>query len=204
MGGRAALALLLKRIWQKANELLGIEPAAFMDWLERTAPAVVSADAGTGATSGLARLADVMDELDGVLATALAELERIGEAPMTRARVEEELKSLWARTFTIVAAEQEAWLEAAFIRRGGGILDHLYPDAEERRRLYQYGFPPVIGRRFEVIAGQIREILAGATEYGEMTPAARIDIFEAIGSLLEADKGFGFRVRSTVSDQAIF
>jgi hypothetical protein len=36
-----------------------------------------------------------------------------------------------------------------------------------------------------------------------MEAEARIDIFEAIGNLLDRDRGFGFRVRATVGDQAI-
>lgn len=197
------LALLLNRIWQKAHELLNVTPEEFIDWLERTAPATVSADAGTGATGGRARLADVMDELDGVLLTALAEVERIGDTPITRAGAEAALKDLWSRTFTIVAAQQEAWLEAAFIRRGTGIVDHLYPDPAERQRLYQFGYPPVIGRRFAAVADQIRALLAGAVGYGEMSARERIDLFEAIGALIEGDKGFGFRVRPTLGDQAL-
>src|SRR3546814_11874757 len=56
-------------------------------------------------------------------------------APMDRARAEAEMRELWARTFTAVAREQEDWLESAFIRRGAGIVEHLYPDADERLRL---------------------------------------------------------------------
>ena len=179
------LALLLQRIWEKARDVLGIAPDAFMNWLERTAPGDVSGEAGTGATGPLARIADAMDELDTVLLTALAESEQMGDAPMSPARA------------------QEDWLEAAFVQRGRGIVEHLYPDTGERQRLYQYGFPPVIGRRFEAIAGQIRALLAAATDYGALEAEARIDIFEAIGNLLEGDRGFGFRVRATVGDQAL-
>lgn len=197
------LALLLTRIWRKANELLGIAPDAFMDWLERTAPGAVSVDAGTGASDPTSRLADAMDELDSVLLTALAESERDDEAAMTPARAEEQLRALWARTFTAVATAQEAWLEAAFIRRGSGIIGHIYPDAGERQRLYQYGFTPWVGRRFEAVAAQILALIAGALDYGALGAEGRIDIFEAIGNLLEGDKGFGFRVRPTLGDQAL-
>src|SRR3546814_20856156 len=84
---------------------------------------------------------------------------------MDRARAEAEMRELWARTFTAVARAQEDWLESAFIRRGAGIVEHLYPDADERLRLYHYGFTPVIGRRFEAVAEKIRALLADATEY---------------------------------------
>lgn len=197
------LALLLNYIWQQANRLLGVQPDAFMDWLESTAPATVSSDAGMGASRPQPRLADAMDELDSVLLTALAESERMTDAPMDAARTEMELKALWARTFTVVAATQEAWLEAAFIKRGTGIVTQLYPDPAERRRLYQYGFSPVVGRRFEPIAEKIRALIAAAVGYGAMDAAARIDVFESIGNLLEADRGFGFRIRATQGDKAL-
>ncbi|GFM29088.1 DEAD/DEAH box helicase [Novosphingobium sp. PY1] len=197
------LALLLTRIWRKANELLGVAPDAFMGWLERTAPGTVSFDAGTGASDPTSRLADAMDELDSVLLTALAENERDDEAAMTPARAEEQLRVLWAKTFTAVATAQEAWLEAAFIRRGSGIIGHIYPDAGERQRLYQYGFTPWVGRRFEAVAAQILALIAGALDYGALDAEGRVDLFEAIGNLLEGDKGFGFRVRPTLGDRAL-
>src|SRR3546814_14079791 len=86
-----------------------------------------------------------MDELDSVLLTAIAESEEGSAAPMDRARAEAEMRELWARTFTAVARAQEDWLQSAFIRRGAGIVEHLYPHADERLRLYHYGFTPVIG-----------------------------------------------------------
>src|SRR3546814_16536884 len=76
------LALLLNRIWEKARDVLGITPDAFMDWLEKTAPGDVSADAGAGATGARARIADAMDELDSVLLTAIVESGEGSAAPV--------------------------------------------------------------------------------------------------------------------------
>lgn len=199
----APLALLLNRIWERANRLLGVAPDAFLDWLERTAPTVVSADAGTGASDGAARLADAMDELDAILLASLEEIARIDEAAMTRARAETQLTALWRTTFTAVATAQEAWLEQAFVRRGAGIIEHIYPDADERLRLYQYGLPPAVGRRFEATARRMRELLVAADNYGSADPTTRIDLFEALGDLVSGDRGFGFRVRRTDTDEAI-
>jgi hypothetical protein len=197
------LALLLNRIWERAYRLLGVAPDAFLDWLERTAPTVVSTDAGTGASGGAARLADAMDELDAMLLTALEEIARADESPMTRARAETQLAALWQKTFSAIATAQEAWLEHAFVRRGAGIIEHIYPDAEERHRLYQYGLPPAVGRRFGAVAGRIRELLVAADNYGTADPTTRIDLFEAMGNLVSGDRGFGFRVRRTDADEAI-
>lgn len=197
------LALLLNRIWERANRLLGVVPGAFFDWLETTAPTVVSQEAGTGASSGVARLADAMDELDAILLTSLEEITRVEDVAMTRARAEALLAALWRTTFTAVATAQEAWMEHAFVRRGAGIIEHIYPDSDERRRLYQYGLPPVVGRRFEAVARQMRELLIAADAYGSADPTTRVDLFEALGDLVSGDRGFGFRVRRTDTDEAI-
>lgn len=122
---------------------------------------------------------------------------------MTDARAEAHLVDLWRTTFTSAAAVQEAWLERAFVRRGRAIVETIYPDAAERRRLYQYGFSPLVGRRFEEIAPRVRELIAVATSYGEDDAEARIDVLEGIGELLAADRGFGFRVRQTDTDRAL-
>lgn len=122
---------------------------------------------------------------------------------MTRARAEAQLAALWRTTFTAVATAQEAWLEQAFVRRGAGIIEHVYPDVDERRRLYQYGLPPAVGRRFEAIARRMRELLVAGGNYGSADPTTRIDLFEALGNLVSGDRGFGFRVRRTDTDEAI-
>lgn len=195
------LALLLTAIRERANQLLGVAPGDFLQWLEMALPTEVSDEAGQGAVDSLSRLADTLDELDGVLLTALEEVARAQEIDMTRANAEAHLKQLWQTTFTFVAAAQEAWLEQAFVQRGRAIVATIYPDSDERRRLYQYGFSPLIGRRFERVAPRVRELIAASTNYGQDNATARLNVFEEIADLLAADRGFGFRVRSTEADR---
>lgn len=197
------LALLLNAIRDRAERLLGVDPDDFLEWLEAALPVNISGQAGEGASDPRSRLADTLDELDGVLLTAIEEITRAEASDMTGARAEAHLVELWRTTFTSAAAVQEFWLERAFVQRGRAIVETVYPDAEERRRLYQYGFSPVVGRRFETIAPRLRELIAAATTYGESSAGVRIDVFEAIGDLLAADRGFGFRVRQTGTDQAL-
>lgn len=197
------LALLLSTIRDRAIHVVGIHSGDFHDWLERVIPTDISREAGEGATDALSRLADAIDELDGILLTAIEEAAAADQANMTPARAEEHLAALWNTTFTSVAAVQEAWLERAFIDRGRGVVEAVYPDPDERRRLYQYGFTPLVGRRFEAIAQEIRIIIGQAQTYGIDDATARLDLFEEIGDLLASDSGFGFRVRSTDTDQAL-
>ncbi|WP_400765469.1 DEAD/DEAH box helicase [Methylosinus sporium] len=197
------LAMLLQELREKAQVYFGhVTDRAFLDWLDHVSADDVSDKAGTGATDELSRLADSIDELDTFLMTALEELSLLDDG-LDGATAEAKMASLWQKTFTVAAAAQEAWLEQAVVRRGRAIVETIYPDAEERRRLYQYGFSPYVGRRFEVIAPAIAERLAAAAGYGTESAAERLARFAALGVLLKDDRGFGFRVRDTVTDRNI-
>lgn len=197
------LVMLLNELRTKARLYFGhLTDEAFLQWLEQIEPGEISDNAGTGAFSGLAQLADTVDELDAFVMTALEELSLL-DAELDGAQAEAKLIALWQKTFTVAAAAQEAWLETAIVRRGRAIVEDIYPDADERRRLYQYGFSPYVGRRFEAIAPIVADLLSAADEYGAEAPAQRLARFEALGELLKEDRGFGFRVRDTAGDREL-
>ncbi|RUX42472.1 DNA helicase, partial [Mesorhizobium sp. M7A.F.Ca.US.014.04.1.1] len=79
----------------------------------------------------------------------------------------------------------------------------LYPDPQQRRRLYQYGFTPYIGRRFELVAPQLISELQAAAEYGTWTAEQRFALLVRLGERVRAEPGIGFRVRDTVGDQLV-
>jgi len=197
------LALLLDGIAERARELLNIEGEDFLGWLEDVIPPDVSPNAGRASEDELARLADSVDELDGVLLSALEELQRVDDAGLEGAAAEEALSAIWNNTFTVYAAAQEEWMEAAFIRRGQAVLDEIYPEREERSRLYQYGFTPYVGQRFEAVVPDIVARLRDTVDYGTAEDADRLAVFRELGDLLANDRGFGFRVRATETDQAL-
>lgn len=196
------LTLLLQSIRQHAATLLGVtDEEAFLAWLEAAAPAAVSAEVGIAANTPNARLADSLDELDGMLISAIEEIERLSVETSSGAAVEIFLSNLWSRTFSRVAAAREAWLEQAIIRRGRGVSERLYPDAAERKRLYQYGFTPHVGRRFEPVAAVLRAEIAVAADYGIRAAEERIALFRRLGGMLVGDRGYGFRTRDTAADR---
>lgn len=197
------LALLLNSIAERALDLFGVEGGEFLDWLETAVPPEISEDAGRAATTDAGRLADSVDELDGVLLSALEELGRLRAEGLEGAAAEAALTDLWRRTFSAYAAVQEDWLERAFIRRGRAILDTVYPDNAERARLYQYGFTPYVGRRFEAIAPNIKEIISDAANYGAADAEDRLSVFARLGALLTGGRGYGFRVRWTETDRVL-
>jgi hypothetical protein len=197
------LGLLLTTLRDRARTLLGVVPANFSQWLEAALPTDISSEAGQGATAPAARLADSLDEMDSILIAALEELSGVDAAVSSPAEVEAILAGVWVKTFTAVASASEAWMEQAFIVRGRGIVETVYPDPAERRRMYQSGFSPVVGRRFEAAAPHILIALKSPVTYGDMSAIERAACFASIGAVLVADRGFGFRPRSTETDNAL-
>ena len=202
-GVSSPLALLLRSISESALDLLGIEGDQFLEWLESITPNEISKDAGMGMTSMQDRLADSIDELDSVLISSLEELSLIQSQTLDGADAEAFLIALWKNTFSCVAALQETWLEQAFIRRGRAVIESIYPDADERKRLYKYGLPPYLGRRFEDVAPNIFLKIEASDSYGFMSARERLMVFESICNIISNDRGFGFRVRDTVADDTI-
>jgi hypothetical protein len=149
------------------------------------------------------QLGDSLDELDGFILSAVEELALLTSGPVDGARAEAYLRDLWQRTFARVAAAQEDYLERSFIRRGRAFIERLYPNAEQRRRLYHFGFTPYVGRRFELVAPQVLAELQGAGGFGTDSPEARFQLFFRLGERIRAEPGIGFRVRDTAGDQLV-
>ncbi|MBC9784310.1 DEAD/DEAH box helicase [Heliobacterium chlorum] len=197
------LALLLDTIAKLVEKLYGKTSGEFLEWLDTIAPDEISQEAGTGMSSPEARLADCIDELDGILISALEEIRQVESRDLRGSEIEAFLAKLWKKTFSSVASIQEIWLEKAFIRRGRAAIEVVYPDADERRRLYQYGFPPYLGRRFEQVVPRIRKVIENASNYGTMSENERIVVFDSLGDIISNDRGFGFRAPRTVTDQIL-
>lgn len=199
------LAVLLKAIRTQALRLPGVDDDDdFFQWLESTAPQAVSRDAGRALPTPAARLADRLDELDGMILSAVEETAAISAAATTPAGTETMLAQLWLRTFAQVAEATEAWMEEAFIKRGRGVVETIYPDAEERKRLYDYGYSPHVGRRFEPVAQIILEQLRGTEGYGMLEPRARLAVFVALGEAVADDGGYGFSIRDTEMGRTLY
>lgn len=113
-GVNSPLSLLLRKIAISVRNQFGLQGEQFLVWLEAANPGDLSPEAGMAASSQQARLADSVDELDGVLLSALEEVSRVEDRNLEGADAEAFLADLWQRTFTRFAAAQEAWLEQAF------------------------------------------------------------------------------------------
>jgi hypothetical protein len=198
------LVVLLRSIWQKAAAQFGLQnEQQFLSWLETTLPEGAGANLGVASRTPADQLGDSLDELDGFLLAASEELAGIEHSGIDGARAETFLRDLWQRTFARVTAAEEAWLERSFVKRGRAFVERLYPDPQLRRRLYQYGFTPYIGRRFEFVAPQLIAELKGAVEYGAWTAEHRFALLVRLGERIRAEPGVGFRVRDTAGDKLL-
>lgn len=197
------LAKLLDAIYSKAKAYLNIDDtAAFFTWLEQVAPGDISGQAGEESEDNNAIVADTLDELDGILLAATEEAKGVGDE-LSPAQIEAALVQFWRSSFSALATEQEDWMETAFIKRGIALTTTIYPDSEERSRLYSYGLTPNIGQKFEAIGEVITERLKAELDYGSKPASDRLEVFQNIGNLLMDNRGFGFSVRETVTDQNI-
>lgn len=193
------LAILLASIHDRARRILGIgSEEEFLDWLEEITPSQISDDAGRDARDPAARLADSVDELDSLILSAIEEMAQVDDEEVTRARAEEILASIWSTTFASVSAFREDWMERALALRAGGVVETVYPDAAERRRLYDYGYTPLIGRRFAEVAQGLLDIVASAEGYGDDAPDARLAYFAELGALIADDPAYGYHISDGV------
>lgn len=199
------LAVLLRAIREQALRLPGIDDDNdFFEWLERTAPEDISTDAGKASPAPAARLADRLDELDTMILSAIEEAKAISREETTPANTEAMLAQLWQKTFTQVSAAREDWMEAAIVRRGTGIVQTVYPDSEERKRLYDYGYSPQVGKRFETVAATIRNRLGATGGYGTLPNDERLAVFIQLGEMVADDGGYGFSVRDTEMGRTLY
>lgn len=192
------LALLLGLIRSYAHNYLGLDDAGFLAWLETTAAQDVSPFIGQSAKDPLAKLADGLDELDALLLAATEDLSRI-EGELEPARLEAFQTELWRRSFSAVASQQPKVFSQAVVTRGVALPTTIYPDPARRRRLYQFGFSPAVGLRFELVAELLKAELAGATSYAAELKAAQLERFRRMASLIAQDPAYGFRAKATAA-----
>jgi hypothetical protein len=201
---QSPLATLLSAIATRCRDTLGLDDVpALLAWLDATLPEHVGANLAAGSRDARDQLGDWLDELDGFVLAATEELSLINEVQVDGPRAEDFLRDLWRRTFTHVAAAQETELETLFIRRGRAFVERLCPNADQRRRLYSFGFTPFVGRRFDLLAPIIISELQGALQYGTDDADTRFQLFQRLAARLRDEAGIGFKVRDTAGDQTV-
>jgi hypothetical protein len=198
------IALLLEVLFHEAmSQGLVNDEDSYLEWLDRISPGEISELAATGDSSESAQLADILDELDLILLNAVEEIQQGYEKEVSASDLEKKLTELWKNTFSYYAAAQEEWMERAFIKRGSAILQTIYSDSVERKRLYNYGFTPFLGKRFNLVFSEIKTKLLEAENYGALSEEERNEIFIGLAQTVSEDSGYGFYARDAVKAQNV-
>jgi hypothetical protein len=175
----SAIARLLRHLAQIAPE------EDFDNWLEVTAPL----DAPASAT--IAQL-NSLDSLDALIIAALEDSNEVG--------AEAALRTFWRATFAHYAEADEAELETILLARGQAVVSRIYPDQEQRSRIYRTSLPP---RNADVLFQATPVLIAHletGSDYRNWDRVARLDyVLRAIEILDDVPK---FRVPAKVGASA--
>ncbi|MCQ4231953.1 DEAD/DEAH box helicase [Pseudomonas stutzeri] len=178
----SALAMLLERLRDAWGNLSGSnDEDEFAEWLAETA--VVD---GHGDEDESRKL---LDTLDGLLITAIQEIEQTRNAGLSGAELETELSALWRRTYAYVAAHEEDRLARTWLQRGRAITS-IYPDANRRRQLYKTSLPPLSGSNLLDRVDDIRATLVAGIDYADRPAEQQFQFIRAVIALLSEVPAF--------------
>jgi hypothetical protein len=175
----AELLTKLEEQWKRLNS-----KGDFADWLEKTAPlseAIVIKDEDEAVAI------DTLDSLDGLLISAIVEIEQIANQELSLDELEERLSQVWKRTYAHYASSQESRLEDMFIRRGTALKSTIYPNKDLRRQLYRTSLSPRAGNQLLLLYPNIKAYLSTGDQYVRWSTDAKFNyirgIVERIGTL---------------------
>jgi hypothetical protein len=188
-GGRSALAALLISLrtqWQAASE--SNSEIEFLKWLEVTA--TLSPPSSKIRSAPADGLTEILDSLDSVLLAAIVEIESLAGVPLTPTELEGKLAEIWRRCYAHYASEHEATLGKWFLRRGRALTERIYPDAEQRRRLYRSGLPPRLGDQLMALYPTVRQHLLTGTDYATRDSDGQFEFIRVLVNLLSTHPKF--------------
>jgi hypothetical protein len=187
-GGRSALAELLISLqtqWRTAAK--STSETEFLKWLEVTATLNPSGSKPPAPADGLM---ETLDSLDSVLLAAIVEIESLAVVPLTPTELEGKLAEIWRRCYAHYASEHEARLGKWFLRRGQALTARIYPDAEQRRRLYRSGLPPRLGDQLMRLYPTVRQHLLTGADYAARDSGEQFEFIKVLVDLLSTHPKF--------------
>lgn len=188
--GSSPLMSLLRALENSWIELFGeAENNQFFEWLENTALPAQDVD--------FSKAHDYLDSLDAFLVAGIQEVEELRQAELSPAQLEEELLSIWRKTYAFAARHDEDRLRGAWMARGHAIKTH-YPDADERRRIYKTSLSPRSARPLLRMAETLRHQLQGGENYSGWSTAQRLEyICDVLSTLSEIPL---FKIKSNIGN----
>jgi len=183
--------LLLGRIINMVLALPGIfDDEDIENWLEETA---IPEDDNL-LEEDMIELFSALDSLDQILLSAIVEAEQ-KKQDISYSEIEAKLKQIWSNTYTRYVADNQDELERIFVKRGLTLQTNIYPDKQERRKLYRLGLNPAKGRAFLQTAIEIEKLLRNRDDYIKIKPIERLKFFTSIIETLLGAKAITFSSR---------
>lgn len=145
----------------------------FTEWLEHTAVT-------EGSNTAPAAIS-YLDSLDTFLLAAIQEVEELRGIEIEADVLESELIRIWQRTYAFASARDEERLQRTWLSRGRAIKE-LYPDAQQRRRIYRTSLSP---RSALALVDQLAAVNAKLLEGVDYAALGTEGRFEFVREVLE-------------------
>lgn len=178
-GAQSSLAVLLKYLEDQWVRYFSNTHLPFFSWLEMVTPLHFRKDLKE--EEGLGAI-EAVDTLDSVLLSVITELEQIDKETFIVSRLEDRLRQIWQKSYAYYAMQEEKYLDEIFIRRGKALQLTIYPDRNQRRRLYRTSLPPRSGNELLRMYSMIIEVMKKGDEYAIWSNEKR---FQYVQTILE-------------------
>lgn len=165
----------------------------FFNWLEVTAPNDFNGNSGPEFNA-----IESLDSLDSILLASIVELELIAARQLSVDELEENLQRIWRRTYAHVANQEEQRLQQIFLHRGRALINSVYTNSTERRRLYRTSLPPRSGSRLLELYPQLKEYLQTGLRYAEWSQNEKFEYIRGIVNLVNTIPQFEIQIRTRI------
>lgn len=183
----AELLIYLEEQWQMLTS--SMNRTDFLLWLEKTAPIAVTIDPDDNNLHAV----EALDSLDSLLLSIVVEAEQAKYDELSNDEIEKRLHEIWNRTYAYYASQEETRLEEAFIKRGKALLNNIYPNPHQRRKLYRTSIPPRSGNKLLSLYPEIIQHLKSGEEYAVWTNENRFAYIRKIVELLKSLPHFNIK-----------
>ncbi|MEX2462540.1 MAG: DEAD/DEAH box helicase [Paenibacillaceae bacterium] len=194
---KSPMAELLKYLVEQWMSLSGTKSIEqFWDWLETTVPSnmidnlnVIDAE-------------NSLDTLDGILLSTIVEYEQQRSGILTRDALEGHLQELWHKMYAYYVNTKTDWMEEAFYRRGGAIVENVYQDSSYRRKLYRTSLSPRYGKQLINQHDDIIEQLKIGDKYAIWSVDEKLNfIFNSVEMITSLEK---FKIPNGIGTKTSF
>ena len=154
-----ALVSHIAGAWAEVSKSRSI--SELMEWLERTVPLE------NFVTDNMLTAEEALDSLDGYLLSIIVEQEMLTGHQINNSQLEDYFINVWRKTYASYVMSQNDLWERIFSTRGRAIQENIYPEPEQRRRIYRTSVSPRFAKEILNNYLLINEHLKTGIDYSE-------------------------------------